>query len=178
VVVGYRAERAISATADQAAWVVIDEDYVLHPEANAYLAALRARDRSVNTERVYAGRIALYLSYCDRIGLDSRAPSVEALSGFLKHLVNEPLPLRGRKSTALRYRSKGTANAVMTVVCELLRFGAAQGWVTPAVVRALAEPKFLVQTPPGFNVGEEGQFRGTRAKTIKFAVPHGGFEWL
>src|ERR1700687_4887290 len=66
----------------------------------------------------------------------------------------------------------------MTVVCELLRFGAAQGWVTPAVVRALAEPKFLVQTPPGFNVGEEGQFRGTRAKTIKFAVPHGGCEWL
>jgi integrase/recombinase XerD len=34
---------------------VIDDDYVMHREANAYLAALRARDRSANTERVYAG---------------------------------------------------------------------------------------------------------------------------
>ena len=65
----FRAERAISAATDQPAWVVIDEDFVLQPEANSYLAALRARDRSVNTERVYAGRIALYLSYCRRTGV-------------------------------------------------------------------------------------------------------------
>lgn len=65
----YRAERALSARTDQPAWVVID-DYVMHREANAYLAALRARDRSTNTERVYAGRIALYLTYCSETGLD------------------------------------------------------------------------------------------------------------
>jgi hypothetical protein len=41
---------------------IIDDDYVLHPEANAYLSSLRSRNRSVNTEPVYAGRIALYLS--------------------------------------------------------------------------------------------------------------------
>jgi integrase/recombinase XerD len=63
----------------------------------------------------------------------------------------------------------------MTVVCDLLRFGAAQG---PAVVKGLAEPKFLAQTPPGFNVGEVGQFRWLRAKTIKFALADGGYEWL
>jgi len=40
----YRAERAVSATAEQQAWVVIDDDYVLHPEANAYLSSLRSRD--------------------------------------------------------------------------------------------------------------------------------------
>ena len=49
---GYRAERALSDRAEQLAWVVVDDDYVMQPEANAYLAALRARDRSVNTERV------------------------------------------------------------------------------------------------------------------------------
>ena len=78
----YRAERAQSDHAEQPAWVVVDDDYIMQPEVNAYLAALRARDRSVNTERVYAGRIALYLSYCSATGLDWRAPSVEALSGF------------------------------------------------------------------------------------------------
>jgi integrase/recombinase XerD len=62
----YRAERAVSATAKRGAWVVIDDDRVLHPEANAYLSSLRSRDRLVNTERVYAGRIALYLSYCEQ----------------------------------------------------------------------------------------------------------------
>ena len=114
--VAYRAEPAVSATAEQEAWVVIDDDYVLHPEANAYLTSLRSRDRSVNTERVYAGRIALYLSYCEQRRSDWRAPTVEFLSGFLKYLVSEPLPPRGRQTTTVRYRSKGTANAVMTVV--------------------------------------------------------------
>jgi integrase/recombinase XerD len=174
----FRAERAISVAAEQPAWVLIDEHYVVQPEANSYLAALRARDRSVNTERVYAGRIALYLSYCQREGVDWRAPSIDALAGFLKYLVTAPLPPRGRNATAARYRSKATANAVMTVVCELLRFGAARGWVSPSVVNALTEQKFLAHTPPGFNAGEEGQFREISAKTMKFAVPHGGFQWL
>jgi integrase/recombinase XerD len=174
----YHAERAVSATAEPEAWVVVDDDYVLHPEANAYLSSLRSRDRSVNTERVYAGRIALYLSYCEQRRSDWRSPTIEFLAGFLKYLVSEPLPPRGRKTTTVRYRSKGTANAVMTVVCELLRFGAAQGWVSPSVAKGLAEPKFLTHTPPGFNVGEDGQFRWLRAKTIKFAIADGRYEWL
>lgn len=150
---------------------MIDDDYVVHREANAYLAALRARDRSANTERVYAGRIALYLSYCSATGLDWKTPSVEALSEFLRHLVKEPLPSRGRSTTTPRYRSKGTANAIMTVVCELLRFGAAHKWVPMEVALAVSEPKFLTHLPPGFDIGERGQFRRIQAKTIKFAVP-------
>jgi hypothetical protein len=35
-------------------WVVIDDNFVLHTEANAYLGGLRARDCSINTEWVYA----------------------------------------------------------------------------------------------------------------------------
>jgi integrase/recombinase XerD len=176
--VRYRAEQALSARTDQPAWVVIDDDYVMHREANAYLAALRARDRSANTERIYAGRIALYLSYCSATGLDWKTPSVEALSGFLRHLVNEPLPPRGRTTTTRRYRSKGTANAVMTVVCELLRFGAAHKWVPMEVALAVSEPKFLTHPAPGFDIGERGQFRRIQARTIKFAVPRGGYKWL
>jgi integrase/recombinase XerD len=103
-IVVYRAECAVSATAKREAWVAIDDDHVLHPEANSYLSSLRSRDRSVNTERVYAGRIALYLSYCEQRRSDWRAPTVEFLSGFLKYLVDEPLPPRGRKATAVRYR--------------------------------------------------------------------------
>jgi integrase/recombinase XerD len=173
--VRYRAERAQSDHAEQSAWVVVDADYIMQPEVNAYLTALRARDRSVNTERVYAGRIALYLSYCAATGLDWRAPSVEALSGFLRHLVTDPLPQRGRKAGTPRYRSRGTANAVMTAVCELLRFGAAHQWVAPEVARALSEPKFLAYVPPGFDVGEGGQFRGIDGRTITFAGRRSGY---
>lgn len=32
-----------------------------------------------------------------------------------------------------RFRSRGTANAIVTTVCEFLRFGAAVGWVAAAV---------------------------------------------
>ncbi|MFG1880173.1 hypothetical protein ACGFIV_35625 [Sphaerisporangium sp. NPDC049003] len=36
----------------------------MHIEACAYLAGLRGVGRAFNTEKTYAGRIALYLSYC------------------------------------------------------------------------------------------------------------------
>jgi hypothetical protein len=107
-------------------------------------------DRSINTERVYAGRIAMYLSYCSERRLDWQSPSIETLAAFLKWLVREPLPKRGPRATIPRFRSKGTANAVMTSVCEFLRFGAVREWVSPAVVERLAEPKFLTFLhPPG-----------------------------
>ncbi|GGT77963.1 hypothetical protein GCM10010207_87720 [Streptomyces atratus] len=38
--------------------------YDLHAEACAFLAGLRSKGRSPNTERAYAGRLALYLNYC------------------------------------------------------------------------------------------------------------------
>ena len=44
--VRYRAERAQSDHAEQLAWVVVDDDYVIQPEANAYLAPV-ARCRTL-----------------------------------------------------------------------------------------------------------------------------------
>ncbi len=66
----------------------------------------------------------------------------------------------------------------MTTACEFLRFGARHGWVGPEVVARLSEPKFLAYLPPGYNVGEDGQFRTVRAKAIKFVVADEGVEWL
>ncbi|MBV9139791.1 MAG: tyrosine-type recombinase/integrase [Pseudonocardiales bacterium] len=154
-------------------------DYALHVEAVAYLAALRAMDRSPNTERAYAGRVALYLSYAADRGLDWSRPGLEDLARFLRWLVAEPLPARGRASSVEpRFRSKKAANAVMTAVCGFLRFGAQHGWVAPEVVARLWEPKFLAFLPPGYSAGENGQFRTVRAKTIKFTVADEGYEWL
>lgn len=166
----YRAERALSPLTGSVSWVVVDDDLKLHAEANAYLAALRARDCSPNTERVYASRVALYLSNCDQQRIDWRAPSVDALHAFLRWLVTQPMPRRGRSSSTLRYRSRGTANAVMTTVCEFLRFGAARGWVPTEIASTLSSPKHLAFAPPGYNVGEDGQFRRIQARAIRFAV--------
>ncbi|WP_218130917.1 tyrosine-type recombinase/integrase [Lentzea albidocapillata] len=174
----FQAERAISPTDGTVRWTVIDEDFVIHVESTAYLAGLRALDRSINTERVYASRLALYLSYCDKQGLDWRTPSVLVLSRFLHWLVAEPLPPRGPKASTTRYRSKGTANAVLTTVCEFLRFGAVHQWVPVEVAAQLSEPKFLKFVPAGFDTGEKGEFRTVQAKTVRFAVAQDGYEWL
>ncbi len=176
----YRAERAVSARDESVSWVVVrTADYTLHAEAAAYLAALRAMDRSPNTERVYAGRVARYLSYAAAHGLHWSRPGLEDLAGFLRWLVAEPLPARGRSpSVEPRFRSKKAANAVMTTVCGFLRFGAQHGWVPMEVVARLSEPRFLAYLPPGYDAGEHGQFRTVRAKTIKFRVADEGYEWL
>lgn len=127
------AERSISPSTGAERWVVADtRTYDLHVEACAFLAGLRSKGRSPNTERVYAGRLALYLNYCAGRSIEWSCPSFMALSGLQQWLVTTPLPARSRRSptrAASRYRSQGTANAVMTAVTDFLRFGALHGWV-------------------------------------------------
>ncbi|GAA3603940.1 hypothetical protein GCM10022419_105630 [Nonomuraea rosea] len=103
----YRAERAVAAD-ESVSWVVIDdEDLELHVEACAYLAGLRGAGRAFNTEKTYAGRIALYLSYCRGHGLDWAGPSLPQLMAMMRWLVEEPMPSRSRKpGAAVRYRSE------------------------------------------------------------------------
>lgn len=162
-------------------WVVADaRTYDLQHEAVAYLASLRARGCSTNTERAYAGRIALYLNYCRMRRLDWTVPGFLGLAGLQQWLVEVPLPpstARARPGPA-RYRSQGTANAVMTVVGEFLRFGAARGWVPAATTALLSEPKLLRFTPPGYDAGESGQLRQVRAATFRFKITEPGYEDL
>ena len=62
-------------------------------------------------------------------------------------------------------RSGTTVNAILTAVCELLRFCARSGLIEAAVAERLSEPRWLRFTPPGFDAGESGQFRRVRAAT-------------
>ncbi|MFD9116786.1 tyrosine-type recombinase/integrase [Streptomyces bottropensis] len=175
----YTAERAVDPTTDAGRWVVISATYELHMEACAFLASLRRVDRSVNTERAYAGRVALYLSYCATRGLDWKKPGLPALARFLHWLVENPAPSKGRKpGLEPRFRSKTTANQIMTTICGFLRFCGQQGWVSSETVGQLSEQKYLGYLPPGYDPGEDGQFRTVRAKAIKFSVAVEGYEWL
>lgn len=107
------AERSISPASGVERWVVADgRTFDLHVEACAFLAGLRSKGRSSNTERVYAGRLALYLNYCAERRIEWSRPGFMALSGLQQWLVTSPLPARSRRSPATaapRYRSQGTA---------------------------------------------------------------------
>ncbi|MCT9107600.1 tyrosine-type recombinase/integrase [Streptomyces mirabilis] len=159
--------------------MIDDSTYELHREASAYLDSLRARHLSWNTERVYAGRSALYLTTCAAHGVDWSRPTLGQLARFMRRLVQEPLPSRRRDGGGQRrFRSEETANAVMTTVCELLRFGARYGWVPAEVAAQLTQQKYLSYLPPGYNAGEDGQFRTVRARELKFVVVNDGIDWL
>ena len=174
----FRAERAIAADGSTY-WVVVSESFELHTEACAYLVGLRHAGRAMNTERTYAGRIALYLSYCAENRADWTRPRLAQLMAMMRWLVDEPLPPRGRRpDTEPRYRDERTANAVMGTVGEFLSWSALQGWVPPSVVSQLVEPKFLRYAPPGFDAGEDGQHRTIQARRLKYRVAVPGYEWL
>jgi integrase/recombinase XerD len=177
VLVRFRAERAVSPGGEPVRWVVVDEGWSLHIEACAYLASLQARARSPNTERVYAGRVALFLSYCTATGVDWHCPTFPQLHEYLRWLVSEPVDWPGSRRTP-QLRSKGTANAVFTTVSEFLRFGAKHGWVSAGVPAMLSEPRLLHYLPPGFDSGEDDQFRTVNVKTIKFHVSEAAPETL
>ncbi|MGW8358049.1 tyrosine-type recombinase/integrase [Streptomyces wedmorensis] len=154
--------------------------YALHHEATAYVASLRSKDRSPNTERIYAGRLALYLNYCAARRMHWAAPGFLGLSGLQQWLINEPLPPRSPRTAVARpqYRSKPTANAVMTVVSDFLRFGAAHGWVAPSTVALLSEPKTLFCLPPGYDPGEDGRLRTVDTASFRFAFTDPGYQDL
>ncbi len=174
-------ERAFSAVTGSEQWVVADSrSYELHQEGSAYLASLRARGCSPNTERAYAGRVALYLNYCRMRRLEWAEPGFLGLVGLQQWLVEVPLPPRSARARPgpTRYRSQGTANAVMTAVGEFLRFGAAHDWVPAATAELLSEPKLLRFAPPGYDCGESGQLRQVRAAAFRFKITEPGFEDL
>jgi integrase len=158
--VGFRAERAVSPRDGGVWWVVLDAELVAHREASAFLASLRGADRSPHTIRAYAGRTALFLGWCAGAGVDWRRIELAELARF-KHWI-EVTPTRGGRS-----RSGATVNAILTAVCELLRFCARSGLIEAVVAERLSEPRWLRFTPPGFDPGESGQFRRVRARVLK-----------
>lgn len=157
---GFRAERAISPVDGGEVWVVVDAELVLHRDATDFLACLVGASRSPNTVRVYAGRVAVFLGWCQAEGVDWRTVSVAELARFKSWL--EVTPTRGGQ-----HRSGSTVNAVLTAVCELLRFCARSGLIESSVAERLSQPKWLRFVPAGFDVGESGQFRLVRARALQ-----------
>jgi integrase/recombinase XerD len=173
------AERAVSRVTGLVRWVVVDaRSFDLQAEGVAFLASLRALGCSPNTQRAYAGRVALYLNYCRIRRLDWRTPGFLGLAGLHRWLVETPLPPRAVRPGSVRYRSQGTANAVLTVVGEFLRFAAVHGWVPADTTALLSQPKLLRFTPPGFDTGESGQRRQVEAAAFRFRVTEPGYEDL
>lgn len=174
------AERATSASTGSSRWVVADSwTFALHVEGTAYLASLRARGLSPNTERAYAGRVALYLNYCAWRRLVWSAPSFLALADLQRWLVSEPLPPRGRARPRFpRYRSAGAANAVMVAVADFLRFGQLHGWVQAETAALLSEPRLLRFLPAGCDPGEGTGARLVEVSRFRFKTADLGFEVL
>jgi integrase/recombinase XerD len=156
----FRAERAVSPVDGSELWVVLDPGYVAHREASDFLRGLHGAGRSPHTIRAYAGRAALFLSWCQDQGTDWRQIRLADLARF-KHWL-EVSPSRGG-----RVRSGSTVNAVLTPVCEMLRFCARTGLIEAVVAEQLSEPCWLRFAPPGFDAGGSGQFRTVRARMLK-----------
>jgi integrase/recombinase XerD len=178
-VTSYRPERAELA-GSRTGWVVVGaDDYVLHHEGSLFIAGLRESGRAYNTERTYAGRTALFLSYCAFQRLEWARITVWQLARFLHWLVETPLPSRVRGGGGPdRFRDANTASAIVGTVCEFLRFGVRMGWVEPELVGQLTEPRYLRFLPPSFDPGEVDQRRTVRSRLITFASVDAGIEWL
>ncbi|MFD9523748.1 hypothetical protein [Streptomyces sp. NPDC059979] len=177
----YVGERAVSPVSGTVRWVVVDSrSYGLHTQAVAYLASLRARDCSPNTERAYAGRIALYLNFCLMRRLEWTTPGFLGMAALQQWLIEAPLPSRSGRARPgpLRFRSRSTANAVMTAVAEFLRFGHTHGWVPASTTGLLSQRKLLRFSPPGYDTGESGRRREVQAAAFRFRITEPGYEDL
>jgi integrase/recombinase XerD len=156
----FRAERAISPADGHQWWVVIDAELMVHKEASDFLRSLGGASLSPHTVRVYAGRVAAFLGWCEAEGVDWATIKLAELARF-KHFL-EMSPIRSG-----RFRSGSTINAVLTAVCEFLRFCARTGLVEQVVAEQLSEPRWLRFVPSGFDPGESGEFRAVRSRSLK-----------
>ena len=157
----FQAERAVSPVDLSTTWVVLDCGFVVHREATDFLRFLDGVSRSPNTIRAYAGRVARFLSWCADGGVDWRTVSLPNLARFKHWLEASPIGGDGR------LREGKSVNAVLTAVCEFLRYCARHDHIDRAVADRLSEPRYLFHLPPGFDPGERGQLRTVRARSIR-----------
>jgi integrase/recombinase XerD len=131
--------------------VVVDEGYDPHAEACAYLKWLQyGAGRSPGTARTYGSRVAAYLTWAERSGIDWRRPTLDQLSDLVRWLH------RGDRGADITPRTAGYVNLGLTAAGGFLRFCALHGSVTAEVADRLSEPRFLRYLPQGFDPGESG----------------------
>lgn len=118
----YRVDRVAGPDDRPMSRIVVNEGGEPHPEGCAFLDLLRAARRSFNTERMYAGRVALYLSWCVTERLDWKRFDVDQMQRFRQWLVTEPVAGHDARISTSRHRSPATANAILSTACEFLEF--------------------------------------------------------
>ncbi|MDX3634464.1 site-specific integrase [Streptomyces europaeiscabiei] len=158
---GLHTEKAVSPTTGEVTWLLVDEaTYCPHPEAREFSLYLRGAGRSPQTQRAYIPRIGRFLNWCAGRDTDWRAVGLGDMTRFKFHV--ERTPTRHG-----RFPSAKTVNAVLTAVCEFLRFCAVQGHVAQEVAARLSEPRFLTSPPSGFDPGEGGRHLMIKARVLK-----------
>ncbi|MET9084802.1 tyrosine-type recombinase/integrase [Streptomyces sp. NPDC004237] len=158
---GLRTEKAVSPTTGEVTWLLVDgATYRPHPEAREFSLYLRGAGRSPQTQRAYIPRIGRFLNWCTERGTDWKSASLGDMTRFKFHVEQTPTR-RGLLP------SGKTVNAVLTAVCEFLRFCAVQGHVDHDVAARLSEPRFLASAPVGFDPGEGGQHLMVKARVLK-----------
>jgi integrase/recombinase XerD len=106
-------------------------------------------------------------TYCAENRLDWHSVTIDNLARFQHWLVTTPI--ERSFSCEPRFRSNKTANAILTAVCEFLRFASARGWFAPELVQQISEPKYLRRGPVGYDFGEDNQFRTVRSRALRLA---------
>lgn len=156
-----RAEKAVSPTTGEVAWLLVDEEtYRPHPEAREFSLYLRGAGRSPQTQRAYIPRIGRFLNWSAGRGTDWKTVGLGDMTRFKFHVERTP----NRQG---QLPSGKTVNAVLTAVCEFIRFCAVQGHVAHDVAARLSEPRFLTSPPVGFDPGEGGQHLMVKARVLK-----------
>ncbi len=160
------AQRTISPLDSRIGWTVVDDAYVGHERAAAWLRALLdAQGRSLGTARAYAGRLALYLTWTSSAGVNPVVPGVEELAAFARWLERTPSrkhrPGRQRRSATQpavavlgTARSAATVEGILAAVVEFIRFCACRGWAPPAVAERLSSSTELRFAPRRWECGE------------------------
>ncbi len=159
-----RVEKAVSPVGRQVTWLLVDaETFALHPEGRAFSLFLRGAGRSPETMRAYLPRVARFLNWCTAAGVDWRTVSLLDLARFKLSLEVTPIGADARRRTGK------SVNAVLTAICEYLRFCAAQGFIDAEVAGRLSERRFVRQPPAGTDPGEQGQQRFVRSRVLRAA---------
>lgn len=156
----FRAQRVMSSVDDSPMWVVVDDRYEVHRVASDFCLSLVGANRSVNTIKSYAPKVAKFLTWCSSRGLDWRRVSFADLTRYKRFLELEPMP-SGRR------RDGKTTNLYLGAMTEFLRYASLEGHVPQSLVDQLSRPKFLRYAPKGFDPGENGQHRLVQARTLK-----------
>jgi integrase/recombinase XerD len=121
----------------------------------------------------------VFLSWCAAEGIDWKRIVLGQMVRFKRWLVDEPLVSRRHTGNGpTRYRSPASADAVLGTVCEFFRFCARHDLMEAELVRKLHEPRYLRFLPPGYEAGEDDEFRTIRSRALKFAVAEVPFEFI